>query len=110
MDNDNVSGGSQYCGANCRALALILLVTYQGDSFIFICQSLQDVSAAIGATVVYDNQFEAANQSMLKRQYPAQTRFDNVSFTSNHVVVPEPGTAALVSLGLVLLARRRRSE
>jgi hypothetical protein len=38
--------------------------------------------------------------------------FDSVSFTSNHVVnaVPEPGTAALVALGLVFLARRRRSD
>jgi hypothetical protein len=38
--------------------------------------------------------------------------FDSVSFTSNHVVnpVPEPGTAALVGLGLVFLAGRRRSN
>ena len=38
------------------------------------------------------------------------TAFDRASFTSNNVVnpVPEPTTGALVALGLVALATRRR--
>jgi hypothetical protein len=37
------------------------------------------------------------------------TGFDSASFTSNHVVVvPEPHTAGLLVLGLLLIAKRRR--
>lgn len=36
------------------------------------------------------------------------TGFDQASITSNHVVVPEPGTAGLLGVGLAGLASRRR--
>ena len=39
------------------------------------------------------------------------TAFDSASFTSNHVVIaPEPQTAALVAIGLALIAMRRRHQ
>jgi MYXO-CTERM domain-containing protein len=38
------------------------------------------------------------------------TGFDSVQITSEHQVVPEPASGALVALGLALLAARRRSR
>jgi hypothetical protein len=38
------------------------------------------------------------------------TSFDSVQITSEHQVVPEPASGALVGLGLALLAARRRSR